>query len=106
MKTKRISNFSLISISIIATIFIIIIASIIKIRDNQNHNLIYAMESKIKYYAKRCYLEEKCEGAVTLSDLHEKNYLEEEIINPVTKEIINKNTEITYFNNEITINWK
>lgn len=103
MKTKRISNFSLISIAIVASMLIIIIATLIKIRDNQNTKSIYAMESKIKYYAKRCYLENNCQGEITLKDLQDKGYLESEIVNPVTKEILDENTKITYFNNEITL---
>lgn len=103
MKTNRISNFSLISIAIVISMLLIIIATIIKIRDNQNDKLLYAMESKIEYYAKRCYLENNCEGEITLKDLYEKSYLTEEIVNPVTKEILSNDIKITYFNNEIII---
>ncbi len=104
MKTKRISNFSLISIAIVASMFIVIITTIIKIRDNQNDKLLYAMESKIKYYAKRCYLENNCEGEISLKELYDKKYINEEIVNPVTKEILDGNIKISYFNNEIILN--
>lgn len=104
MKTKRISNFSLISIAIVASFFIIIITTITKIRDNQNDKLLYAMESKIKYYAKRCYLENNCDGEITLKELYDKKYLKEEIVNPVTKEILDGNIKINYFNNEVILN--
>lgn len=104
MKTKRISNFSLLSITIVVTCLIIIIASLVKIRNNQNEKLIYAMESKIKYYAKRCYLEEKCSGDITLKDLYEKEYLSDNIVNPVTKEIIDENTLIKFQDNQIILN--
>lgn len=104
MKTKRISNFSLISIAIVASMFIVIITTIIKIRDNQNDKLLYAMESKIKYYAKRCYLENNCEGEISLKELYDKKYINEEIVNPVTKEILDGNIKINYFNNEIILN--
>lgn len=104
MKTKRISNFSLISIAIVASFFIIIITTITKIRDNQNDKLLYAMESKIKYYAKRCYLENNCDGEITLKELYNKKYLKEEIVNPVTKEILDGNIKINYFNNEVILN--
>ena len=93
MKSKRISNFTLISMAIITAILIVIIATIIKIRVNQNEKLLYAMESKIGYYAKRCYLENNCQDEITLKDLYEKKYLTE-IVNPVTKEILDENIKI------------
>lgn len=105
MKSKRISNFTLISMAIITAILIVIIATIIKIRVNQNEKLLYAMESKIGYYAKRCYLENNCQDEIILKDLYEKKYLTE-IVNPVTKEILDENIKIKYFNNQIIINWE
>lgn len=105
MKKKRISNFSLLSMSIITSLLIIAIASAVKIKDEQNQHAEYAMESKIKYYAKRCYLEGNCQGEITLKDLYDKAYLEE-IVNPLTKEILDESTTLSFFNNKIIINWK
>ena len=104
MEKKKVSNFTLISFAIILSVGIIIMASIIKIRDKKNKNLLYAMESKIEYYAKRCYLENNCQNEITLKDLYDKNYLTV-IVNPVTKEILDENTKINYFNNQIVISW-
>lgn len=105
MAKKRISNFTLISLAIIASLVIIIIASIVKISVNQNNKLLYSMHSTIEYYAKRCYLEENCKDEVTLKDLYDKNYLTE-MVNPVTKEILDENLKINYFNNQVIINWE
>ena len=102
---SKISNFSLISLAISISVLIIIIASIAYISDKHRERLIYAMESKIEYFAKRCYLENNCTGEITLNDLYEKKYLEE-VVNPVTKEILDKDMKINYVDDEIKIEWQ
>ena len=70
-----------------------------------NERSIYAMESKVEYYAKRCYLESVCTGSITLNDLYTNGYIKDEVINPVTKEVVDKNLVINYINSQIVINW-
>jgi hypothetical protein len=76
-----------------------------KISEHHEEKLIYAMETKIQVNAKKCYLENKCNGTVTLDYLYKNKYLDE-IVNPVTKEVLDSSTEIEYSNNEIIINYK
>lgn len=102
---SKISNFSLISYAIVVSGLIIIIASIAHISDQHKEKLIYAMESKIEYFAERCYLENNCAGETTLNDLYEKKYLSE-VVNPVTKEILDKDMKINYVDNKIIIEWE
>lgn len=103
--TVKISNFSIFLTTI--TLLIVFVTTVTTIELNQRHEdkLIYSMESKIKYYAKRCYLENNCKDIVTLKDLYDRKYLTQ-VVHPVTKEIVDETTTISYANNEIIINWK
>lgn len=104
---KKVSNLSLITLSLSIILVIIITFSIVKINTRHEEKLIYAMESKIEYNAKRCYLEKVCNDVITLKILYENKYLEE-VIHPVTKEIISPETIISYdeLNDKINIEWK
>ena len=101
---SKINNFSIISVTSIIIFLIIIIASISKISDNHNEKLLYSMQTNVEYYAKRCYLENNCTGEITLKNLYEKEYLSE-VVNPVTKEILDENIKINYIDNKIVIDW-
>ena len=74
---------------------------------NERHEekLIYAMHTKVEYNAKRCYLEDKCNGVVTLQTLYDNEYLKEDIIDPITKEVISRDLEIKYEEDKVVINW-
>lgn len=100
----KISNFTIFFVTTCLLIIVIITATTISITDSHDERLMHAMESKVEYYAKRCYLENNCSGVIMLKDLYDKEYLSE-IINPVTKEIIDYNTTIEYKNDIIIINW-
>ena len=98
---QKISNFLIFSITLIIILVIVITNTIITMDRRHNERSIYAMESKVEYYAKRCYLESVCTGSITLNDL----YTNDEVINPVTKEVVDKNLVINYINSQIVINW-
>lgn len=104
MKNK-ISNFSLFSVAIIISGLIVIVSSVLKISEKHNERLLYAMHSKVEYKAKRCYLENNCAGEITLKNLYERNYLTE-VVNPVTKEILDGSLTINYIDNKVIINWE
>lgn len=99
------SNFAIFTMTLCILTLIVIVSSSIKINDIHEEKLIYAMHSKVEYFAERCYLENKCTGDITLSTLYEREYLTE-VVDPVTKEIINYDTKISYINGNITIDWK
>ena len=101
----KISRFMIFLITICVLTVVIITESTIKINERHEEKLIYAMESKISYYAKRCYLENKCKDVVTLKKLYDLGYLTE-IVHPVSKEIIDETTTLEYKDNKIIINWK
>ena len=102
---KKVSNFTILSITIIVLIIVVIVASIVKISDNHNKLLMRSMQSQVEYYAKRCYVENNCEGQTTLKDLYEKHYLDTEVVDPVTKEILDENIRINYIDKNIIIDW-
>lgn len=102
---SKINNLTIISVTLLIIFGIVLIASIAKISDYHNEKLIYAMESKVEYAAKRCYLENNCSGEITLNNLYERKYLSEEVVNPITKEILNKDMKINFVNNKVVIDW-
>ena len=100
----KISNFTIISITLVVLIAIITITTTLELNKRHETRLIHSMQTKVEYYAKRCYLEKKCEGMITLKDLYERDYLTE-VIHPVTKEIVDENITISFVDKIITINW-
>lgn len=102
---KKVSNFTILALTVLSLGIVIIIASIVKISDNHNHLLMYSMQSQVEYYAKRCYLENNCTGEIILKDLYDRNYLKEEVVDPVSKEILDENMKINYIDKKIVINW-
>lgn len=101
----KISRFTIFLITSCLLIVVVVTASTIKINERHEEKLISSMESKISYYAKRCYLENRCKDVVTLKDLYELGYLTQ-IVHPVTKEIIDENISIEYKDSNIIINWE
>ena len=103
--TVKISRFTIFIVTV--AILLIYVTTVTTVELNRRHEekLIYSMETKIEYYAKRCYLENNCKGMITLKDLYERKYLTE-VVHPVTKEIIDETTTISYVDNKIIINWK
>lgn len=60
-----------------------------------NDNLILVTEKRIIEAAQKCWREDKCPNdIVTLKELYENNYLEQEI-NPLTKEIYSDASYVT-----------
>lgn len=107
MVKKRVSNFSLIFLSLCCAVVILITVTTIKINNRHEEKLMYATKSKVEYYAKRCYLDKRCENEITLQMLYDNKYLTT-IVNPVTKEVVPSDTTITYDkeNDKIIVNWK
>lgn len=102
---KKISNLTILGLTIFAMGIVIITASIVKINDNHSNLLMHSMQSQVEYYAKRCYVENKCSGEITLKDLYEREYIKEEVVDPVTKEILDENIKINYIDKKIVIDW-
>lgn len=79
---------------------IILATSIYKAEKTHEERLMFSTNKKIKEAAKECYIRKECEEKITLEYLYEKQYLEE-VINPVTKEIMDKNTCLEYKDEEV-----
>ncbi|MBR6072909.1 MAG: hypothetical protein IKP76_01130 [Bacilli bacterium] len=105
MEKKKISVLWYFVITFAIIGIIIITKTVVVIKDQHEERSIYSMRSTVEYYAKRCYLEEKCNGTVTLQTLYDNEYLKNEVVNPVTKEVINHDLEIKYEDEKIIINW-
>ena len=105
-KKKTISNFWIIIITLSVIAVIIATKTVVVIKEQHEERALYSMRTTVAYYAKKCYLEEKCNGVVTLQTLYDNEYLKEEVVNPITKEVISHDLEIRYDNENIIINWK
>lgn len=101
---KRISNFSIIVMSLVISIVIVITSTTISLTKDRSDLLMYALNTKIEYAFKRCRLENRCSNDITLEMLYENGYLTE-LVNPITKEVIDKNTSINYINGETIIDY-
>ncbi len=105
MEKKRISNFAIFITTIVIIAVILITQTIVTINNRHEEKLLYAMHSKVEYYAKRCFLEDVCKDNVTLQMLYDNQFLNEEVVNPITKEVIDPNLEIKFEDNKIVIKW-
>ena len=105
MEKKRISNFAIFITTIVIIAVILITQTVVTINNRHEEKLLYAMHSKVEYYAKQCYLEEKCTDTITLQKLYDEKYITDEVINPITKEVIAHNLEIKFEDNKIVITW-
>ena len=102
---RKISNVFILFGTICILAVIVITRTTMKITEHHEEKLIYATNTKIQVKAKRCYLENKCSGVVTLEHLYKNKYLDE-IINPVTKEVVNKDSTVEFVDGKIIINYK
>ncbi len=101
----KISNFALFFVTVCSLVVLVITTSTVKLTKLHEERLIYSMQSRVEYYAKRCFLEDKCKGDITLNTLYENQYLKE-LIHPVTKEVLNENMKIQFVNNEVKVDWE
>lgn len=95
-------NKTIFSLTIICCILIIGIPTVFKII-NQNHDNLYKVVSKnIEESARRCYIDEKCkEDKITLKMLYEREYLLEEMYDPISKIVYNYESYVDV-NNKFT----
>ena len=75
-------------------ILLLIIATTIKIIKDHNDKLIDVVEKEIKSAAIQCYYESKCNEKITLRELYQLKYLEDEVSDPITKEIYNQESYV------------
>ena len=90
-------------IIICLAIVLIIFLTIYKVTKNREQKLYNVLYSKIEYKANKCFLDKICSSPMTLNDLYEKTDLEE-LYDPITKELLDKNITIEYKDNKVIIN--
>jgi hypothetical protein len=105
MVQKKTSNLFIIGITLIIIAVVITTKTVMVLNERHEDRLLYSMHSKVEYYAKRCYLDDVCKDTITLQTLYDNNYLKDEIVNPINKEVISHNLEIKYIEDKIVINW-
>ena len=82
MKSSKI----IIYLTVIACIFIIAIPTLYKVI-SENHRKLYIVTNKrVIEAAQKCFYDEKCLSTkITLKELYKNGYLNEKVIDPVTK---------------------
>lgn len=80
------TNKIVIYVTIIAVIIIVGCPTFYKVM-KENHRKLYIVTNKLVIEAaERCYYENVCDSnQITLKDLYDNNYLEDSVIDPVTK---------------------
>lgn len=92
----------------IINIFIIIIGlavsimTIYKINMRHEEKLYEVLYEEIKFQAKKCFLEKKCEDNITLFELYNKGYLSVQY-DPISKEELDKDLKISIKDNKAVI---
>lgn len=88
------------------TILLIVVGTFKKVYDEHIEKEYLVIEKYIQENAKRCFLEDICEGnKTTVKFLIENKYISSKV-DPVTKEYIDENTVITFENNECLLKLK
>lgn len=90
------------SIIIIILVIILISLTIYKLNKKHEDKLYDVLYSKIKYEAKECFLDKKCESTIVLEELYNKKYLEIQY-DPISKEELNPKIEIKITEEKIEI---
>lgn len=89
--------------TIIIIILMIGIPTFINVKKDHENKLIKVSESKIEEAAKKCFLDNKCEGSeTTLQVLYDYNYLEVQV-NPITKKYYDSSSKIKYEDKKIIL---
>lgn len=97
----KIKNLNIILLTIV--ILLVIVPSFIKVKQEHNKKLWDVTNKEVIEAAQKCRNESGClENKVTIDYLINKGYLNN-VVNPLTKEIINKNSYYDYETKEFII---
>ena len=92
--------------TLIIIILIIGIPTYINIRKDHEEKELNVVKKRISEAAKKCFLEEKCQGSsTTLEELYNNDYLEEQT-NPTNKKLYEPSSKITYEKGKINLDLK
>ena len=95
------------SVTILACLLIIGIPVFYKVVD-RNHEKLYTVTNKlVTEAAENCYYDKVCTSTtVTLKELYDNNYLERDIIDPVSKEVYSEESYVEVNKEGSTFNQK
>ena len=99
---RNMSNKKVVILTVAIIAGMLIIPTIYKVHIEHNNRLIKVVEKEFLYYAKKCYYENACSSTVTLNDLYEKGYINEELANPITKKYYDTSSYVDIKTEEIT----
>lgn len=89
--------------TIIIIVIMIGIPTFINIKKDHENKLIRVTQGRIKEAAKKCFLDNKCEGnKTTLQALYDLGYLESQV-NPISKKYYNSSSVIKYEDKKIIL---
>lgn len=89
--------------TIIIIILMIGIPTFINIKKDHENKLIKVSEKRIEEAAKKCFLDNKCEGSkTTLQTLYDFGYLETQV-NPISKKYYDSSSIIKYEDKKIIL---
>lgn len=100
----KMNNKKVIGLTIFIILGMIICPTVYKIYQNHNNNLILVVESKFYYNAKNCYNADDClNSTVYLKDLYEKDYIKDQLTNPLNKKYYSEESYINLETKEIKL---
>ena len=98
-------NKIIVYITVVACMLLIFIPTLYKVIYTNHNNLNTVTEKLIIESAYKCYYADKCKNSIiTLKDLYDNNYLEKDIINPVTKEVYPETSYVVITKDNATFN--
>ena len=98
MNNKRVIIFT-----IVVVLIILIVPTAFKIYKEHNDKLIMVVEKEFLYQAEKCFKENNCSEMIYLSDLYEKEYIEEKLFNPINKKYYSLDSYVNLKNKEIKL---
>lgn len=100
----KMNNKRVIELTIFIILGMIICPTVYKIYQNHNANLIRVVENKFLYNATKCYKADDClSSTIYLKDLYEKEYIKEQLTNPLNKKYYSLESYINLETNEIKL---
>ncbi len=98
------SNGKVIFLSLVVIIGMVAVPTGYKIYKNYQNNLIKVVEKEFLYQANNCFYEAKCQDkTIYLRDLYDKEYIKEEMTNPLNKKYYSKDSYINLETGEIKL---
>ncbi len=97
-------NKKIIILTIFMVIGMVIGASVYKIYQKHNDNLILVVQKEFLYNAKNCYNASECKNkVVSLKDLYDNKFMSDKLTNPITKKYYSEDSYVNMETHEIKL---